>query len=463
MKYTIILIVLINIFILSGDAYSYKQLYPALEITTHYTEENPASAAPLLRWNENTEAVYYELEVFDKIPDRLSTNSVSAEHIYFTNQVFVNAFNLPIAEITEGCHKNLYWRVRAMDFDNKPVTNFSALELLYTDGHPSEINSPVTNTNYNHGNGSVLLYPVYQWIPNAGAVKFEVEVLSAPPENPNGTEPSMYRIFSSTIDFSCEYYDPHSRIGTYYWRVRGIDSDGRPIGVYSNAERFSNEPSADYQVGIFGDSISHGGGHLSYSPADFEFSYSSYLNFPSINLSESGDTIEMMVNRFDKDVLPFAPRYLIIMGASNSLRAGVSADKIIIGLKILQQKCQENDIQPILLTLPTINPHNINKIFTESTSSNWPYEFNKVNNYIRTRVHIDTAAEFPVPPEILPTEFALDGLHLDDNGKAIMGHTINENWSNVLAQITEDNDEDKVTVTAKEMELFRSIPDVYDL
>lgn len=462
MKYTIILVVLINIFILSGDAYSYKQLYPALEVTTHYTANKPASDAPLLRWSENTKAVYYELEVFDKIPDKLSNNAISPAHVYFTNQVFVNAFNLPMADITGNKAKTLYWRVRAMDFDNKPITNFSSLESLYTDGHPSSITSPVPNAEYNSGNGSVLLYPVYQWIPNAGATKFEVEVLSAPPENPNGVEPSQYRVFSNVMGFSCEYYDPQPRIGTYYWRVRGLDDNGQPVGVYSDAKKFSNEPSAGYKVGIFGDSISHGGGHLSYSPADFDFSYASYLKTPSINLSESGDTIEKMVNRFDKDVLPFSPQYLIIMGASNSLRAGVPADKVIIGLKILQQKCQENGIKPILLTLPTINPYNINKIFAEGTSPNWAHEFNKVNNYIRTCIHIDTAADFPTPPEVLPTEFALDGLHLDDNGKAIMGHRINDDWDEVTEELAKEDDEDKIVITPEEMELFKNTPDVTD-
>lgn len=76
-----------------------------------------------------------------------------------------------------------------------------------------------------------------------------------------------------------------------------------------------------WKVAVYGDSISHGGGHLSFGPADLAYSYESYLDFPTINLSESGDTSEAMVMRFEKDVLPFSPEYLLIMGGTNSLRA----------------------------------------------------------------------------------------------------------------------------------------------
>ncbi|WP_182188035.1 SGNH/GDSL hydrolase family protein [Pectinatus frisingensis] len=459
MKYTIFFLVLSIIAVLSGDAYSFRQLYPAPEISTHYTQAVPASDAPLLAWNKNTQAVYYELEVFNKIPTDLKINAPSPEHVYFTNQVFINAFNLDLKNLDHDVPTTLYWRVRAMDIDNRPITNFSSMEVLYTDNHPTKINSPIPDADYDSGNGSILLYPVYQWIPNAGASKFEIEILSSPPETDNTD--SSQPVYSHTIDFACEYYDPFPRIGTYYWRVRGLDDSGQPVGDYSQTEKFSNDPAAHYNVGIFGDSISHGGGHMSYSPADFEFSYAHYLNFPTINLSESGDTIERMVNRFDKDVLPFAPKYLIIMGASNSLRAGVPADKIIVGLKMLQQKCYQNNITPVLLTLPPINPINIKKIFNEGTASGWADEFNKVNAYIRTQLYIDTAADFPTPPDVLPTEYALDGLHLDDNGKEIMGRTINANWQRIIETAAENDGSVDVDISDDELKMFYDTPDVH--
>lgn len=40
-----------------------------------------------------------------------------------------------------------------------------------------------------------------------------------------------------------------------------------------------------------------------------------------------------MVQRFDDDVLPFHPQYLLIMGGTNSLRAGMPAENVINDLK----------------------------------------------------------------------------------------------------------------------------------
>ena len=71
--------------------------------------------------------------------------------------------------------------------------------------------------------------------------------------------------------------------------------------------------------------------------------------------------------RFEKDVLPFSPEYLLILGGTNSLRAGVPATDVISDLKEIQRKCREHGITPILMTLPPINPENIQKAFHEPT------------------------------------------------------------------------------------------------
>ena len=459
-KYFFLIFIFCLLLITSNDAYSYNYDSPAPQTASSYTSDKPASAEPLLTWKKNTKAIYYEVEIFDKPINNLSTAEPSINHVFFTDKVFVNAYRLTLKNIISSSSGNLYWRVRAMDINHNPITPFSALEKIYYDTSLPVVNAPIPISHYNTGNGSILLYPVYEWIPNPDAAKFELEILSAPPENPQGTEPSKYRIFAKTMDFSCEYYDPEPRIGTFYWRVRALDENNQPIGVFSPAEKIVNEPSTHYQVGIFGDSISHGGGHLSFGPEDFEFSYAHYLNFPSINLSQSGDTINMMVKRFDADVLPFKPKYLLIMGASNSLRAGISAEKVILGLKILQQKCYDNDIEPVLLTLPSINPDNIKKIFDESTAPGWADEFNKVNAYIRTQTHIDIAADFPAPPAVLPTSDALDGLHLDDNAKAVIGQRINNAWPAIIEQASSHA---SFSLSEAQIKKFFSLPDVYDL
>ena len=170
---------------------------------------------------------------------------------------------------------------------------------------------------------------------------------------------------------------------------------------------------------------------MSFGPADWEYSYAYYLDFPTINLSCSGDTSQTLLNRFDKDVLPFHPQYLLIMGGTNSLRAGVPAQDVINDLKAIQDKCYKHNITPILLTLAPINPNNIKKVFNENTADVWQENLSLVNDFIRTQPHIDTAKALNSPP-ILPTEYAMDGLHGDVIVKKMYAQAINDNFSQFL-------------------------------
>lgn len=396
---------------------------------SHYTEENPASIAPLLEWSQDFNAVYYEFELLDNIPENLSNEEIYPEHVYFTASVSTNALNIDLQTVAPSyIGKLLYWRVRSIDIDGNPTTPFSKPEPLYTSNNPPTMTSPLPHVKYNEENGTTLLYPVYSYVPIANATHFEIEVTDEPPENPNGIEPSVHRIYAKTVPIGGEHYDPDPRIGTYYWRVRGLDDNGQPIGVYSDAQKYSNEPSDNWQIGIYGDSISHGGGHLSFGPADWAYSYAYYLNFPTINLSYSGDTSATSVERFERDVLPFHPQYLLIMTGTNSLRAGTPAKSVIEDLKTLQYKCRQNNITPILLTLAPINPDNIKKVFNQRTVDYWQESFDEVNAYIRTQPHIDTAAALN-SPAVLPTEYAMDGLHGDVKAKKIYAQAINNNIS----------------------------------
>lgn len=58
-----------------------------------------------------------------------------------------------------------------------------------------------------------------------------------------------------------------------------------------------------------------------------------------------------MAERFEADVLPFRLRYLLIMGGTNSLRGGEDPEEVIGDLRYIGDKCRENGIKPIYLTL----------------------------------------------------------------------------------------------------------------
>ena len=138
-----------------------------------------------------------------------------------------------------------------------------------------------------------------------------------------------------------------------------------------------------------------------------------------------------MVERFEQDVLPFRPRYLIIMGGTNSLRAGVSAESVIEDLTAIKEKCLAHNIRPIFLTLPPINPDNIQKVFAEETVGDWQTQLRLVNDFIRSQEHVDVAQEMADAEGALPTQLAIDGLHLGVLGKQKMAMAVNENWPRI--------------------------------
>lgn len=399
--------------------------------TVHFTQQNRASVKPVLSWTKVEGAVAYELELLSAPPESPKKPAPYQICFFSTKKVYVNGFN---ADLSMYFFSDvIYWRVRGLDIDGNPIGLFSDAEKVYIDREQNVIQKPVRTSIFNQSTGATLLYPVYAWIPIAGADKYEVEILDEVPENPNGISPSIHRI-DSALAVGFDYYDEKPRISEkpLYWRVRGLDQDGNPVGVYSDAGQFSVNPNRHVTVATYGDSITHGGGSVSYSPADWEYSYQHYLDFPTINLGKSGDTSQTMVERFEQDVLPFQPEYLIILAGTNSLRGGVTAKDVIADLKVLKEKCLINNIRPIFLTLPPINPENIQKVFTEPTSPDWQEQMQLVNDFIRTQTHIDVARDMKYPHGILPTKLAVDGLHLDIDGKKRIAATVNANWARIL-------------------------------
>lgn len=381
-----------------------------------------------LTWPQNLNAVRSEVEIFKEIPKDLRADTPIANAIYRNTQVYTNSLMLDMRQWQ--AEKPLFYRVRAYDLDGHPIGPYSQPADVESALFKTERNAPIPHDPYGKGSGSVLLYPVYAYTGNPNAASYEIEVTSKYPENLHGFSPSVHRIYAAKTELT-DLYDDAPRTGTYYWRVRGMDTAGKPVGEWSLPQEIKN-PVKHWKVAVYGDSISHGGGHLSFGPADLAYSYESYLDFPSINLSQSGDTSEAMVMRFEKDVLPFSPEYLLIMGGTNSLRAGVPAADVISDLKEIQRKCREHGITPILMTLPPINPENIQKAFHEPTYEDWKASFDEVNAFIRGEVHIDTAAPFEKMEE-LPTWLALDGIHGDWNMKRMMAEVINREFPKVVA------------------------------
>lgn len=398
---------------------------------SQYPESNPSSSSPMLKWISVPGAVYYEIEFTTQPPENPNGTQPSSHQFYTSREVFTNGYNVDLSQYKGN---TAFWRVRALDYDGNPLGVFSDASAIYIDHSLTQIHKPDINTQFNANDMATPLYPVYSWIPIHGAVSYEVELTAFAPENPNSIEPSQYRIWSKEVVNATDCYDDQPRItpGVYYWRVRGLDMYGNPVGVYSDCGQFVVDLSKGNYSATFGDSITHGGGAISYSPADWEYDFQTYLHFPTVNLGKSGDTSETMLDRFDHDVLPYHPKYLVIMGGTNSLRGGIPASYVIKDLVTIRDKCLVNGIRPIFLTLPPINPTAIDRAFSEETTPNWREQFDLVNNFIRQqRYHIDLDPYFCDANRELPDHYAIDGLHPDIEGKKLMAQIINANWPRV--------------------------------
>lgn len=394
------------------------------------TPNNQVSFHPILTWEPIPGGVYYEFELLNSPPENPNDISPSKHQVFSTRQVYTNGYNLNLYNI-EGNH--FYWRVRALDYDGNPLGVFSDAAELFVDRSREEAFKPLLISTASTGDKPALLYPVYSWIPISDINNYEVELTSQLPESPNNTVPSRYRIWSKRVTgFDCYDDLPRKNPGTYYWRVRAIDEAGNTIGVYSDAQSVTVDLDKGNYAATFGDSITHGGGAVSYAPSDLEYDYQTYLKFPVVNLGKSGDTAGDTLDRFETDVLPFKPKYLIILSGSNSLRGDIPAEEVISALTAIGEKCKNHGIRPIFLTLPPINPASIYKVFQEETMPDWREKFDKVNEFLRQQPYcIDIEPYFNDTLRQMPEHYAIDGLHPDIPGKKLMARIINENWQRV--------------------------------
>ena len=399
---------------------------------SHYPEDHPASLMPFLLWHSMPNAVLYEVEILSAPPAQEGGNALSPQnHLTSTRSVFTNGWQADLRAYRS--YKRLYWRVRALGLKHEPLGEFSEAQPLYLDESAEIPNHPIPNTFDQVTNFRQPLYPVYQWIPLNGVTRYEVELLTEPPAQPNGTLADPQRAWAQTINDTNSIYDEYARpyAGVYYWRVRGIDNENTTVGTWSDLASFTVDSLDDrhvYAVAL-GDSITHGGGAISSSPAFLEYSYTTYLTFDCINLGRSGDTAHSTLERFEQDVVPLHPANVLIMTGSNSLRAiGVTAQDIIDDLDELQKKCLAHNMRPIFLTLLPLNPERITLAFHSETDRSWYWKLQVVNTWIRTQAfYVDIEPYFyDTQKHILNPLLSTDGLHPDIDGKRMMAEAINE-------------------------------------
>ncbi len=361
----------------------------------------------MLHWEPYPSAVRYAVRVLRGSVGAPIKPIATMEYVYTTG------LHLPL--MAYGAVDELYWTVQPLGYDGTPLA--AASEPRPVREAEADPAAPALTTEY-AAMPYAPLYPVYSWVPLAGQKEHEVEVYRR--------EADRDRYVHTLRGGEYDVYDdtPFTVPGTYVYRVRGVTAAGTPISNWSAYGSFTVAERTP--IAALGDSITHGGGAITVPPSYQLYDWESYCTVPVKNLGRSGDTTEAMLERFEHDVLPFAPRVLIIMGGVNDYRVGIYGAETVCNLAALREKCRAHGITPIFLTATPIRPALMTARMTITTPpSDWCAHRDYVNNWVMQQEHsIDVATVLSDADGELEEGYTTDGLHPDLTGKKYIGQTV---------------------------------------
>ncbi len=281
----------------------------------------------------------------------------------------------------------------------------------------AKFESPVPTTEFEKMSFPPV-YPTYSWRPIANTEFYQVQVVQV-----TSSGEKIVRDLKNTEGFDrVTDFQPFTEKGKYFWRVRVVNQENIPLSDWSEKKFF--EVTAPVKFAVLGDSISHGG--ASFIPSgQISCQWETFCDVPVKNIARSGDTTAMMIERFERDVLPFQPKILIIFGGINDIREGASAKKVIQNLKTLQKKCAANKITPVFCTLTPMNEKILRGKGITLTKSDWRGERKKINSWIlKNKFSVDISKNLYDADSELRADFTPDGLHPDLRGKKFIGEEI---------------------------------------
>ena len=269
------------------------------------------------------------------------------------------------------------------------------------------------------------VYPTYSWEPLPNTEFYLVQVLNS--------EGAVVREMLNTESLNrVTDWQAFNEVGNFYWRVCVVDKNKKQLSEWSEPQLI--EVTAPVTFAAFGDSITHGGAN--FIPAgQISCQWETYCYLKIKNIGRSGDTTAMLIERFERDVLPFQPKLLLIMGGVNDIREGATADAVIKNLEILREKCAANNIVPVFCTLTPMNEEIMTRrgIFFKKS---WKAERAKINAWILKNGGVDVSIWLTDDSGELRADFTPDGLHPDARGKMAIGNAvgkfIRENWFNFI-------------------------------
>lgn len=415
--------------------------------------ENMQLKSAILNWPEIPNAVMYELIVKD----------IDTQEVLFTKyNIYAAGYQLDNNEV--DLSQNLKWQVRGLDENKVPVSDYTRPRLLHK-GEVYNLNwqnkgdeyksedfsirtyntyliekdveiSPLKITTHFDKMDYMPVYPVYSWVPVKNTDHYNIDVFFVPNHDFNKIE----KVATYTCPQGMDYYDnkAYTKKGLYFFNVQAYDKENNKIAESKNS--YFTVKQEGIKVAALGDSITHGGGAVSTPPSATLYNWETYANLPVLNIGFSGNLTSDMLNRFDRDVLPFNPKILVIMGGVNDIRTGVKAKTVIDNLNKIKQKCQQNSIIPVFLTVTSVNPPRMKSVINLDISEGWDKERLKINEWIENQPHhIDVASGLMDENGYLADNMTTDGLHPDYEGKKHIGELVGDYLRVNFSDIISDN------------------------
>lgn len=348
--------------------------------------------------------------------------------VWSTDQVYTNGIEVSLAPYGAAAGE-FYWKACPLDYSGKALGASTAPAPL--SAGEMDPTAPLPTTEFEKMDYAPL-YPVFSWVPVLGAKHHVVEVYR---EKPEGKQ--LIRTLQAG---EYDYYEEggYTVPGRYAWRVQAVDESGFPLSDWSPFSEF--EVTTPTPVAALGDSITHGGGAMSTPPGYLIYDWETYSVVPVKNLGFSGNTTQAMLDRFEMDVLPFAPRVLVIMGGVNDYRGTVFGSETVEHLIALRDKCDLYGIIPVFATVTPINPGLIRRYGQiEIPPMDWQVHRAYINHWIMEQTYaVDVASALEDGAGWLATKYTTDGLHPDYLGKRHIGETIGRYLSAHFPWITKD-------------------------
>ncbi len=361
-----------------------------------------------LTWPIVPGAVRYQVVLLKAFGD-------AAENVVWsTDQVYTNGIEINLAPFGEKAAK-FYWKACPLDYAGQAIAQATPIAPI-KDGE-LDPKAPLPTTEFEKMDYAPL-YPVFSWVPTAGAKHHVIEIYRVKPEG--------NQLIRTLQAGEYDYYEEggYTVPGTYAWRVQAVDESGWPLSDWSPLSEF--QVTTPTPIAALGDSITHGGGAMSTPPGYLLYDWESYSIVPIKNLGYSGNTTQDMLDRFERDVLPFSPRVLVIMGGVNDYRGTVYGSETVEHLIALRDKCKAYGITPVFTTVTPINPGLIRRYGQiEIPPADWQVHRDYINHWVLEQTYaIDVAKALEDGAGWLATKYTTDGLHPDYLGKRYIGETI---------------------------------------